>query len=135
MSLNTAFDCVAGVSTALLVFAGATVTPPVPKPQAAAEPRVVEVVAKRFAFEPMRIDVTEGETIRLMVRSADGVHGIGIKKFKVAEEIPRGGQPVMVEFTATAVGEYEILCSEYCGKGHEGMKGKLVVRAREGARR
>jgi cytochrome c oxidase subunit 2 len=134
MSLNTAFDCVAGVSTALLVFAGVAATPSPPKPQAA-EPRVVEVVARRFAFEPTRIEVTEGETIRLMVRSADGVHGIGIKKFKVAEEIPRGGQPVMVEFTALAVGEFEILCSEYCGKGHEGMKGKLVVRSREGARR
>lgn len=134
MNLNTAFDGVAGVSMALLVFAGVASTPPAPRTQAP-DPRVVEIVAKRFAFEPTVVEVTEGETIRLMVRSADGVHGIGIKKFKVAEEVPRGGQPVMVEFTATAVGEFEILCSEYCGKGHEQMKGKLVVRAREGARR
>jgi len=105
-----------------------------PKPQDAG-PRVVDVVAKRFAFEPSRIEVTEGETLRIMVRSADGVHGFGIKKFKVSEEVPRGGQPIMIEFTATAVGEFDILCSEYCGKGHTDMKGKLVVRAREGARR
>ena len=119
----------AGLCAAILVYTGISATAvPVRAPQA--EPRVVEVVAKKFAFEPARIEVNEGETVRLMVRSADGVHGVGIKKFKVAEEVPRGGTPVMIEFTATAVGEFEILCSEYCGKGHEEMAAKLVVRAR-----
>ena len=129
MSLNNTLDCMAGLCAAILVYTGISATAvPVRAPQA--EPRVVEVVAKKFAFEPARIEVNEGETVRLMVRSADGVHGVGIKKFKVAEEVPRGGTPVMIEFTATAVGEFEILCSEYCGKGHEEMAAKLVVRAR-----
>jgi heme/copper-type cytochrome/quinol oxidase subunit 2 len=44
--------------------------------------------------------------------------------------VPRGGKPIMIEFTATAIGEFDILCSEYCGKGHEEMAAKLVVRAR-----
>ncbi len=134
MGLNSAFDCMAGFSTVLLVCAGVTAAPAAARRQTP-EPRVVEVLAKRFAFEPTRIALTEGETVRLVVKSADGVHGFGIKKFKVAEEIPRDGQPVMIEFTAPAVGEFEILCSEHCGKGHEEMKGKLVVRAREGGRR
>lgn len=94
------------------------------------EPRVVEIVAKRFAFVPSRVEVTEGETIRLVVRSADGMHGIQIKKFKVSEEVPRGPEPITIEFTATAVGDFEIACSQFCGKGHEEMRGKLVVRAR-----
>ena len=34
------------------------------------------------------------------MRSADGVHGVEIKKFKVKKEIPRGAAPVMIEFTA-----------------------------------
>jgi cytochrome c oxidase subunit 2 len=88
---------------------------------------VIEIVAKRFAFVPSRIEVTEGETVRLVVRSGDGVHGIEIKQFKVSEEIRRGPTPVMIEFTANAVGEFEIACSEFCGKGHEEMRGKLVV--------
>jgi cytochrome c oxidase subunit II len=129
MSLNQTLDCVAGLCAAILVFTGISATPrPVRTPQA--EPRVVEVVARKFAFEPSRIEVSEGETVRLLVRSADGVHGVGIKKFKVTEEVPRGGTPVMIEFTATAVGEFEILCSEYCGKGHQEMAAMLVVRAR-----
>ena len=137
MSVHTAVDCMAGLGAAALVYVGLTGAPAPAHSQERADgdaPRVIEIVAKRFAFEPSRIEVDEGETVRLMVRSADGVHGFGIRKFKVAEEIPRGGAPVMIEFTAAASGEFEILCSEYCGKGHEQMKARLVVRARGAGR-
>ena len=94
------------------------------------EPRTIDVVAKRFAFEPARIEVTEGEHVRLVVKSGDGVHGLEIKKFKVSKKIPRGGDPVNIDFVAAAAGEFPILCSEYCGDGHEDMKGMLVVTAK-----
>ena len=93
-------------------------------------PRTIEVTAKRFSFEPANIEVTEGERVRLLVKSADGVHGLQIKKFNVNKMIPRGGQPVTIEFVAAAPGKYEILCSEECGDGHESMQGTLVVTAK-----
>ena len=92
------------------------------------EPRTIEVVARRFAFEPAQIDVMVNERVRLLVRSADGVHGIEIKKFKVNTEIPRG-TAVTVDFTATEAGRFPIVCSEYCGDDHEAMTGMLVVQA------
>lgn len=92
---------------------------------------MIEVVASRFAFEPARIEVTEGEHIRLLVSSADGVHGVGIKKFRVDKTVPRGGEAVTIDFVASAAGEYPILCSEYCGKGHKEMTSLLVVAARK----
>jgi cytochrome c oxidase subunit 2 len=95
------------------------------------EPRVIEVVVKRFAFEPARIEVTEGERIRLVVTSADGVHGVAIKKFRVEKAVPRGGTPVTIDFVASAPGEFPLLCSEYCGNGHEEMQGLLVVSAKK----
>lgn len=104
-----------------------------PAPPEAAEPKVFEVVARRFAFEPATIEVTEGDTVRLLVRSADGPHGVEIKAFKVKKAVPRakpGDSPVTIEFVASTAGEYPILCSEYCGKGHEDMTGALVVRAK-----
>jgi cytochrome c oxidase subunit 2 len=94
------------------------------------EPREIPVVVQRFAFEPARIEVTEGERIRLVVTSADGVHGLEIKKFKVNKKVPRGGEMITIDFVASAPGEFPILCSEYCGKGHEEMKGTLVVVAK-----
>jgi cytochrome c oxidase subunit II len=91
------------------------------------EPRTIDIVAKRFGFEPARIEVKAGERVRLVLKSADGVHGVEIKKFRVNKKIPRGGEPVTIEFTATTAGQFPILCSEYCGEGHEEMKGILVV--------
>lgn len=98
-------------------------------PVTASAPKVVDVVASRFAFEPDCIEVTEGDRVRLVVRSADGVHGLQIKKFRVNELVPRGGAAVTIDFVASAAGTYEILCSEYCGEGHDEMKGTLVVSA------
>jgi cytochrome c oxidase subunit II len=95
-------------------------------PQSSA-PRTIEVVARRFTFEPATIEVTVGERVRLLVRSADGVHGVGIRKFKVDTLIPRGGEPVAIDFVASEAGTFPIVCSEACGDGHEGMRGSLVV--------
>ena len=95
----------------------------------AAEPRTIEVIAKRFAFEPAVIEAVAGERLRILVKSGDGLHGFEIKKFKISKEIPRGGEPVVIEFTASEAGKFPILCSVFCGDGHGDMKGMLVVTA------
>ena len=100
------------------------------QPPAQGEPREITVLAKRYKFEPARIDVAEGEHVRLVVTSDDGVHGVEIKKFNVNKKVPRGGEAITIDFIASAPGEFPILCSEYCGKGHEIMKGRLVVSAK-----
>ena len=93
------------------------------------EPRVVEITARRFAFEPKEVEATVGERLQLIVRSADGVHGLEIKKLKIKKEVPRGGEPVTIDFTAPTEGSFPILCSEYCGDGHKEMSGMLIVRS------
>jgi cytochrome c oxidase subunit 2 len=128
VSLTLFKDSIVAAGTALLL--GAAAMSNQQDPAAASMPRTIEVVAKRFAFEPGRIEVTEGERVRLVVTSADGVHGLEIKKFKVSKKIPRGGEPVTIDFVASSAGEFPILCSEYCGDGHQDMKGMLVVAAK-----
>ena len=95
------------------------------------EPRVIEVVAKRYEFVPPSIEVTQGERVRLVVKSGDGLHGFGIERFRVSKEIARGAT-VNIDFTPDAPGEFPILCTEFCGDGHGDMKGVLVVKARDG---
>ena len=68
--------------------------------------------------------------MRIVVKSGDGFHGFGIEQFDVSTEIPRG-ETVTIEFTPDVAGEFPILCTVYCGDGHEGMKGRLIVKARE----
>jgi cytochrome c oxidase subunit 2 len=114
----------------MALLLGATCASARQDPVTATAPRVIEVVAKRFTFDPARIEVTDGERVRLVVKSADGVHGMQIKKFKVNTLIPRGGEPVNIDFVAAGPGTYEIICSEECGEGHESMTGALVVVAK-----
>jgi cytochrome c oxidase subunit 2 len=86
----------------------------------------VQIVASRFAFEPARIQVVAGEPVRLVVRSKDGTHGFAIPTLDIDLHIPASGEPVATEFAAPAAGEYEIACSEFCGRGHGQMKAALV---------
>jgi cytochrome c oxidase subunit 2 len=86
----------------------------------------VSVVAKNFAFEPAEIQVVAGEPVRLVVMSADTVHGFAIPALKLDVQVPRGGDPVVAEFIAPPAGRYEVACSEFCGRGHGRMKASLV---------
>lgn len=116
--------------TGLVSVAGAPRQQP---PPADSGPKVFEIIARRFEFEPATIEVTEGDRVRLVVRSADGPHGVEIKAFKVKKAVPRakpGDAPITIEFVATRAGEFPILCSEDCGSGHKDMKGTLVVKAK-----
>ena len=122
---------------AVVCLVAVPVTPAAPRATLAAaqdaEPRVIEVVAKRFTWEPAEIQVSVGERVRLVLRTADGLHGIELKKFKISKEIPRGNKAVTVDFTADEAGRFPFICSEFCGDGHDDMKGVLVVVARDAA--
>jgi cytochrome c oxidase subunit II len=98
-----------------------------PRAAAAGQPvHEIQVVASRFTFEPATIQVFAGESVRLIVRSKDGTHGFAIPKLKIDLHIPDNSETVTADFTAPAAGEYEIACSEFCGRGHGQMKAALV---------
>jgi cytochrome c oxidase subunit II len=100
----------------------------------AAEPgastRTFDVTASRYQFAPARIEVAQGDTVRLVLHSSDTEHGIEIKELNVKTLIPKGGAPVTVEFVADKAGTFQFKCSRFCGVGHGRMKGELVVVAR-----
>jgi cytochrome c oxidase subunit 2 len=93
-------------------------------------PRAFEMTASRFRFEPETVEVTEGERVRLILRSTDTEHGFSVKKLNLKVAVPKTGEPITVEFVADKAGTYEFKCSEYCGSGHGRMKGRIVVTAR-----
>ena len=86
----------------------------------------VQVLACKFAFDPPTIEVTAGEPVRLVVQSKDTIHGFSIPKLKINVRVPKGGEPVIVEFVAPPPGRFEIACSEFCGSGHGQMKAALI---------
>ena len=84
-------------------------------------------MASKFMFEPAVIEVSAGESVRLVLRSTDTVHGFSIPNLKIDVQIPKsGGDPVIVEFVAPSPGRFDIACSEFCGIGHGHMKAALI---------
>ena len=109
------------VAAAMLLSPGAVVNHPVHE---------VQVVASKFMFEPAAIEVSAGESVRLVLRSKDTVHGFSIPNLKIDVQIPKnGGDPVIVEFVAPPPGRFDIACSEFCGIGHGHMKAALISTA------
>lgn len=112
-----------GIMVATVALAG---IPPTSTATAGVPVHEVQVVARKYTFEPATIQVTAGEPVSLVIRSADAVHGFAIRELKLDMRVPRGGEAVTLDFTAPPPGRYEIVCSEFCGSGHSHMNAALV---------
>jgi len=86
--------------------------------------RIIDIKARRFEFDPNRIVVKKGETVRLEVTSEDVAHGIDIEGYGINERLDPNKTETVI-FTADRGGHFH--CSVYCGKGHPDMHGELVV--------
>lgn len=94
--------------------------------QAPAGMRTVEIVARRFAFEPAQVPLKAGERVQVVVRALDFVHGMNIPDLgKRYDLLP--GQSTRFEIQAAAPGVIEFMCDNFCGEGHENMHGRFVV--------
>ena len=118
---------VTGGGIILLLAAGAATAARAGQLIAAGDAKTFDVVASKYQFDPATISVTEGDAVRLRLRSTDRSHAFAIKAFKVKVLIPKGGEQVTVEFIADRTGTFDFTCADYCGSGHSGMKGRLVV--------
>ena len=96
------------------------------------QPRVIEITASRFEFTPSEIEVAVGESVRLLIRSADVEHGFAIPTLGISAAIPPGGDPVAIDFVAAEPGRHRFACSVFCGAGHGRMTGTLAVVAAAG---
>lgn len=84
------------------------------------DPRQIEVLAKRFSFEPAEITVQKGAPITLHLKSADVAHGLVIEELGLRTEI-RKGKDSVVTFTPEKTGTFTGKCAHFCGAGHGSM--------------
>ena len=93
---------------------------------AAAEPRVIEIKAKKFAFSPAEVTLKKGEPVILRLSTEDRTHGFLLKPLKIDTDIPPG-KATDIAVTPTASGQYLVICDHYCGTGHGNMHMKVTV--------
>jgi cytochrome c oxidase subunit II len=64
--------------------------------------------------------------IELLLRSQDVVHNFFVRELRLQQDaVP--GMMVPLHFTANRIGQYEIVCTQLCGLGHNTMHGFLNV--------
>lgn len=88
--------------------------------------QTIEMTAEHFHFTPEIVHVKEGTLLTLKIHATDGTHGFSLGAFGIDEKIPENDTKV-VEFYAGQKGEYGFKCSHFCGIGHLGMTGKIIV--------
>jgi cytochrome c oxidase subunit II len=66
------------------------------------------------------------KAVRVALKSEDVNHSLFIPAFRVKEDVIPGYDNYLW-FVPTMVGEYEILCTEFCGLMHSGMLSKAKV--------
>ncbi|WP_339460760.1 cytochrome c oxidase subunit II [Pseudomonas sp. EA_105y_Pfl2_R69] len=69
------------------------------------------------------------QPVKVLLRSKDVLHNFYIPQVRAKMDMVPG----MVSyfwFTPTRLGEFEVLCAEYCGLAHYNMRGKLIVEPR-----
>jgi cytochrome c oxidase subunit 2 len=84
------------------------------------------ILAQTWVFQPNEIRIPAGSELTLYVTSKDVQHGFLVQRTNInMMVIP--GQVSQVTMTFDDPGEYNFVCHEYCGVGHQTMYGRLIV--------
>jgi plastocyanin len=86
----------------------------------------IEMTAEHFHFTPEVLKVKQGTLVTITIKAVDGTHGFKLGAFGIDERIEENGTR-SIEFYAGEKGEYGFKCSHFCGIGHFGMTGKIIV--------
>ncbi len=90
----------------------------------------VRAIGQQYSFTPQCMLVPADTPVTIRGTSADVLHGFMIERTNVnAMLVPGYISTVNTRFTTPA--EHAVPCHEFCGIGHEGMWGRLIVISRE----
>ena len=87
---------------------------------------VVQVTAKKFEYSPKEIRLKKGVPVVLEFTSLDRLHGFNCPSLNIRSDIFPGKKNVL-RFTPDRAGSFPFHCDNFCGSGHEGMTGTIIV--------
>jgi cytochrome c oxidase subunit II len=93
---------------------------------AAENEQVIPITAKRFEYSPKEITVKKGVPVVLEFTSLDRLHGFDCPGLKLRMDI-RPGKANTLRFVPDKAGTFPFHCDNFCGTGHEGMRGTITV--------
>tara|TARA_B100001013_G_scaffold100972_1_gene57135 strand:+ start:350 stop:1186 length:837 start_codon:yes stop_codon:yes gene_type:complete len=73
-----------------------------------------------------KLNLKNNRPVKILLRSVDVLHNWYVPQFRAKmDAVP--GTITYYWFEPNKIGEYEVLCAEYCGVGHYGMRGRVEV--------
>ncbi len=103
------------------------------------DPLRVRLVARQFSWQfeypehgvtSPDLNVPVGQPVILELISLDVIHSFWVPAFRLKEDaLPM--RETRLNFTASSVGEYPVVCAELCGAGHALMRTRVVVQQPE----
>lgn len=99
---------------------------PTTRPARADDPRIIEVVARRFQFTPSELTLKKDQPVVLRLRSEDVTHGFFLRPFGIDTTV-EPGRVTEVALTPHQVGKFMAICHHFCGAGHGNMHMTIVV--------
>jgi hypothetical protein len=91
--------------------------------------REFALTARNYRYVPGRIEVAQGDLVKLTVKSEDVDYSLTIDAYRVSRRVPAKGMTT-IEFLADRPGTFEYYSNLTSDERHAETKGELVVRAR-----
>ncbi len=86
----------------------------------------IELDGWQYEFAPGRLRVHQGDTVIMILRASDVVHGFYLEGYDIERRLTPGIAE-RVEFVANRRGKFRFRCSVSCGPLHPFMIGELIV--------
>lgn len=68
--------------------------------------------------------------VKLLMSSKDVIHSFFVPNFRIKQDIVPNRYQI-IWFEATQTGTFNLFCTQYCGKGHSEMVGKVIVKTQK----
>jgi heme/copper-type cytochrome/quinol oxidase subunit 2 len=91
--------------------------------------RAFVVHARRYAFEPVRIQVAQDDLVVITFHADDISHSFTVDEYRISKRAAPGGA-VQFEFRADRAGHFRFYCDLRADEGCRGMRGELIVTPR-----
>jgi cytochrome c oxidase subunit 2 len=117
---------------AVMALSGLTLCLVAPRSTAQEPPanqRSLNVIARKYAFEPTRLEVNLNDLVKVTLSSPDIAHSFTIDAYRIAKRVS-GGHAVTFEFRADQTGTFPIYCNLRQDERCRQMHGELVVHGR-----
>ena len=88
--------------------------------------REFSITTRNYRFIPARIEVTQGELVRITLHAEDQVHSFAIDEYRIAKRMPTDGTTIL-DFQADQAGKFTFYCNLTEDENCQQVRGELIV--------